>query len=347
MDNSCRTTWPICRGRDSRLAALGILLMTLAPPSSPLFAAEPTVETYVYKKAGELDIQAKVWQYADSRSRPGVVWIHGGALINGHRDGVSQRVQKFARENEFVLISIDYRLAPETKLPAIIEDIEDAFRWMRRDGPRLFHVDPQRIAVTGGSAGGCLTLVSGFRVRPAPQVLLSFWGYGDLIGPWYSQPSPHPRHHRSKLGRAEAWNQVSGPPISDSRDRRGDGGAFYQFCRQRGEWPKAVTGWDPVAEAKRFYPYMAVKNVTPKYPPTILIHGDADTDVPHEQSVMMAEQFRRHGVEHKLFSIAGGEHGLAGGDPRQIEQAYRQAFELVKSKLRQAPAPSKADRHSR
>ena len=90
----------------------------------------------------------------------------------------------------YAVVSIDYRLAPETKLPAILEDLQDACKWVREKGPELFHIDPKRIAVMGGSAGGYLTLAAGFRVDPRPTVLVSFWGYGDIAGPWYSRPDP-------------------------------------------------------------------------------------------------------------------------------------------------------------
>jgi acetyl esterase/lipase len=222
-----------------------------------------------------------------------------------------------AFDNGYVLISIDYRLAPETKLPAIIEDVEDAFRWLRSEGKKLFRIDPDRIAVAGGSAGGYLTLTTGFRVKPRPRVLVAFWGYGDLVGDWYSKPSPHPRHHRVKLTRDEAWKQVNGPPVSDSRLREGNGGAFYQFCRQHGNWPKAVSNWDPITQSPKFAPFMPIKNVDAKYPPTVLIHGTVDTDVPYEQSTMMARELKQQGVEYELLSIEGGEHGLAGGDPKK------------------------------
>jgi acetyl esterase/lipase len=293
-------------------------------------------ETHIYKTVGDLAIKADVYRSSHKESRPAVVWIHGGALIGGHRGDVPGRVRKYAADMNHVLVSIDYRLAPETRLPDIIADVEDAFRWIRRDGPRQFNIDPDRIAVIGGSAGGYLTLTSGFRVEPRPTVLFSLFGYGDLIGDWYSKPSPHPRHHGSKLSREEAYRQVSGPPISDSRDRKGDGGAFYQYCRQTGTWPQAVSGWDPTKDAKRFDPFMPVKNVTREYPPTVMIHGTADTDVPHEQSVMMAEQFKRHNVPHLMLSIEGGEHGFGGGDPKQIDQAYAKAFAFVHERLRKA-----------
>ena len=112
--------------------------------------------TYTYKKVGGLEIKADVHRANDEVLRPVVVWIHGGALINGHRGGVSGRVKKRMLDTGYIIVSIDYRLAPETKLPAIIEDIEDAFKWVRKDGAKLFHADTSRIAVMGGSAGGCL-----------------------------------------------------------------------------------------------------------------------------------------------------------------------------------------------
>jgi acetyl esterase/lipase len=297
-------------------------------------SAETPLETHIYKTVGELAIKADVYRHQDDVTRPAAVWIHGGALIMGHRAEINGRVKQYLLDAGYVLISLDYRLAPETKLPEIIHDLEDAFDWIRREGPRLFQIDPTRIAVVGGSAGGYLTLTSGFRVRPRPTVLLSFFGYGDLIGDWYSTPSPHPRHHHSKLTREEAYRQVDGPAISDARDRKGDGGAFYQYCRQTGTWPNAVSGWDPINEPERFDPFMPVKNVTAEYPPTVMIHGTSDTDVPYEQSVMMAEQLKQHGVPHRLIDIPGGEHGLSGGDPKLIEAAYAQAFVFVDEHLR-------------
>ena len=76
---------------------------------------------------------------------------------------------------------------------------------------------------------------------------------------------------------------------------------------------------------------MPVHNVTSDYPPTMLIHGANDTDVPYEQSVMMAEQFKQHGVEHELVTIPNGEHGLGGGDLQLIDTAYQSALAFVQN----------------
>lgn len=309
-----------------RSAALLSSLLLAAFAQAENFAPKMT---HAYKQVGELKIQADVFSYADERVRPVVVWIHGGALITGHRESIPRWLQEACAQSGFVLVSIDYRLAPETRLPEIIGDVEDAFRWVREQGPQLFHGDPARIGVAGGSAGGYLTLTTGFRVQPRPQALVSLWGYGDLIGPWYSSPSPHARHHVSQLSRDEAYRQVAGAPLSDSRQRKGNGSAFYQFCRQQGAWPQAVSGWDPRQDAAKFHAYMPLVNVTREYPPTLLIHGEQDTDVPHEQSVLMAAELKKHGVEHQLLSIAGGEHGLAGVEPVKSDEAYRAAVAFL------------------
>ncbi len=309
------------------------LLAFVFSPSRANAANLPERTSYTYKMVGELPIKAEVYQYPDKKKRPVVVWLHGGALINGNRAGISSVVRNFAFSNDCVLVSFDYRLAPESRLPQIIEDVEDAFKWLRADGPRLFGADPDRIAVTGGSAGGYLTLATGHRVKPRPQVLLAFWGYGDLVGDWYSKPSPHPRHNQRKVERDEAFEQVKGPPVSDSRERKGNGGLFYIYCRQTGLWPKLVSGWDPMTEARRFDPFMPVKNVTSDYPPTVMIHGTDDTDVPHEQSVMMAREFKKHNVPHLFFAIANGEHGLGGADRDEINRANTKGLEFLKTHL--------------
>jgi len=290
-------------------------------------------ETLTYKRVGDLSIDVDVYRDPTWTDRPVVVWIHGGALIMGNREEVPAWLLEACREDRYILASIDYRLAPETKLAEIVQDLHDAFTWLRAEGPGRFGADPDLIGAVGGSAGGYLALTAGFRVLPRITAVVSHWGYGDLIGDWYAKPSPHPCHHQVTPTAEEAYRQVAGPPISDDRDRDGNGWIFYQFCRQHGVWPMEVSGWDPERDRERFLTLMPVANVTAEYPPTLLVHGELDTDVPHDRSELMAAELANHGVEHRLLSIAGAEHGLDGADPTSIDGALRESRTFLRTHL--------------
>ncbi|MDA2937159.1 alpha/beta hydrolase fold domain-containing protein [Acidobacteria bacterium AH-259-A15] len=105
--------------------AVGVASVAMCVPA---FGQDETIrtQTYTYKTVSDLEIKLDVHRLDDDVVRPVVLWIHGGALINGHRGGMN-RVKKMMLEAGYAIVSIDYRLAPETKLPAIIEDLEDAF----------------------------------------------------------------------------------------------------------------------------------------------------------------------------------------------------------------------------
>ena len=312
---------------------LGLILCAFLLNPGSAFAQEQktTVTTFTYKKVGDLEIKLDANRPADKKIRPLAVWIHGGALINGGRQGIGPGRQLL--HAGYVVVSIDYRLAPETKLPEIISDVEDAFEWIRKNGREKFQADTSKIAVLGGSAGGYLTFSTGFRVQPPPTVLVSYWGYGDLIGPWYSEPSPHARHQGKSQAPAEMAVIEAGPPVANSRDRKGDGGTYYRTCRKLGIWPEKVSGF-PESEAKKFAPFMPAVNVSPTYPPTLMIHGTKDTDVPHEQSLIMAREFKKHGIPHRLISVQGGEHGLGGGKPEDIRAAHAAVLPFIKKYMK-------------
>lgn len=300
-------------------------------------AGEPmklTKTTHVYKTVDSLPIRADVYRVDDTRARPVIVWIHGGALISGSRTSVPENLLELCRAEGYALVSLDYRLAPEVKLPEIIVDIEDAFRWLREKGPALLHIDPARLVVAGGSAGGYLTLMTGLRVQPRPRALVAYYGYGDVDGDWYTKPSVHYRK-QPLVSDAQARRGVGGKVVTGSEpgfDRTARG-QYYLYLRQNGLWTKEVTGFDPQTERPKLDPYCPVRSLTAEFPATMLIHGTADTDVPYELSVEMAQALERHKVPHELVTVPGAGHGLTGGDRNQVAEAHARALAFIRTHL--------------
>ena len=74
---------------------------------------------------------------------------------------------------------------------------------------------------------------------------------------------------------------------------------------------------------------MVAKHVSNNDPPALMVPVTKDTIVPHEQSLIMTREFKKHGVLHQFISVEGGEHGLGGGKPADIKAAHAAMLSFV------------------
>jgi acetyl esterase/lipase len=270
-----------------------------------------SLATHTYKKVGDLEIEIDVYTPEDgSKETPVLVLLHGGCLMQGDRSGYnpeSDRHKHFFQMGA-TIISVDYRLAPETKLPGIIEDIQDCFRWIHTEGYELYGYDRNRIIVAGHSAGGYLTMMCGFCLDKAPQGLIPYYGYGDVTQAWYSQPDPY-YCSKDKVGREETGFFANNPETTTNYDGR-NLGSLYLYYRQNGLWTKEVGGVDPEKNPGFFNQYEPIKNLSRNYPSSLFLHGDNDTDVPYSKSVDMSKALTAIGVQNELITINDGSHGF-------------------------------------
>jgi len=108
---------------------------------------------------------------------PALLWIHGGGYVIGDVDGEDASARHLAKTVDCVVVSVEYRLAPEHPFPAPIEDCYAALTWLFGQSPHL-GVNPARIAIGGGSAGGGLTAGLALlardrsKVKPCFQLLI-------------------------------------------------------------------------------------------------------------------------------------------------------------------------------
>lgn len=291
--------------------------------------------TYAYKVVGDCTIEADVYLPSGrTRPLPVIVYLHSGALmLNSRREVIPEQLTQWLAAG-YAVVAVDCRLAPETKLPEIISDLKDAFRWVGKQGPKLFSADPDRIAAWGRSAGSYLALQSGVCVEPKPRVLVSFYGYGDLVGDWYTQPDPF-YCQEPRVTKEETGIRADGPAVTGRGAMNEQAGKYYLYCRQNGVWPLEVGGRDPIKDREFFVPFCPVLHVTDDYPPTILLHGDKDNDVPYEQSVMMARELNARGIEHELVTIPGGGHGFDEDmDRPEVQEAFAKALAFVEQQMR-------------
>jgi acetyl esterase/lipase len=321
------------------LVALSILML-----SGGDALAEISKTTYVYKTiandlpfTGVTEIHADVYRTPVDKPMPVLVFMHGGGLMNGNRNQVKFDLDKFCAENGFILVSLDYRLGPEVKVQQIAEDVRDAMAWIREKGPELFGADTSRIVLTGSSAGSYLSLLAG-TWEPKPLAICSFWGYGNIMADWYTKPkSPYKEMDvDQEAALAEVNNKVlTGTGNGSDVPARKQ---YGNFVRKYGYWTEVMTGVDYQKEPEKIAPYCPVMNVTADYPPTMLICGELDSDVPCYESINMAAALKEKGVPHELIVVPGAEHGLAGVPDEVTDPVFARAKAFIKQHLtKEAP----------
>ncbi|MDN4608326.1 alpha/beta hydrolase [Sporosarcina highlanderae] len=286
--------------------------------------------TVIYKQGSNFELKGDFYP-VKQESCPLIVFIHGGGLIWGSREDIKPAQIEFFHNAGFNIFSIDYRLAPETKLPDIKEDIADALLWVENEGTKQFDYDSKKIAVIGSSAGGYLALLAG-TLKTKPQAIVSFYGYGDITGDWAVKPSPH-YSSMTTVPRELAKMLVSSDIISVGPIEKRY--AIYMHARQHGVWIEELSGLIPFLEKDKLKKYSPLFNIQTDYPPTLLLHGTEDEDVPYEQAVLFAKRLEENGVEGKLITIPEGKHQFDNDWERPIVQdAFKEVLTFLTNHLK-------------
>ena len=264
-------------------------------------------KTFVYKIVGQDSIKADFYKITnDNMINPIIIWIHGGALIWGSKSSLPEEQLKFYLQAGYSVLSIDYRLAPETKLYEIFEDIKDAIIWAQNNDTKL-QIDPKKVFVIGHSAGGYLALLTGYRLNNPPCAIISFYGYGDIQAEWANQPDSSYLNWEH-VNKEKAFKQIQSSTITNASSK--DRFSFYLYCRQQGIWAKTISGRDSVMETEYLEQFCPIKNINDNFPPVLLIHGDKDTDVPFEQSILMDKELSLKNIDHQFIKMTGFDHAF-------------------------------------
>jgi acetyl esterase/lipase len=135
---------------------------------------------------GAPDVLVRVYRPSPQQeAMPAILWIHGGAFTDGRYDQDEATCQRIVEESGAVVVSVDYRLAPEHSFPAALDDCDAALRWMRASAAELL-IERERIAVAGVSSGGCVAMALALKARdrketPPAFVLLIYSALDDRL----------------------------------------------------------------------------------------------------------------------------------------------------------------------
>ncbi|MEU7204367.1 alpha/beta hydrolase [Streptomyces sp. NPDC045470] len=128
-------------------------------------------------------LRLRVYRPDTRDSLPMILYVHGGAFTYGSPEAEEERSLRYARDVEAVVVSVDYRLAPEHPYPAAADDAYAALTWIAANAAQIGG-DPERIAVAGGSAGGNIAASTVLRARDldGPHIVFQALTYPGVDG---------------------------------------------------------------------------------------------------------------------------------------------------------------------
>lgn len=230
----------------------------------------------VYTKIGDWEGKLDLYLPAPGKApSPVLINVHGG----GWNKGTKESQTGFSRffKNGYAVANIEYRLTGVATAPAAIEDTRCALIYIINNAKKL-NIDPNKIVIMGGSAGGHLALMAGllennpvFDTNCKSAIPVKVAAIID------------------KYGITDVWDWAYGP---------------IKTSKSATSWLGAKAKDDDFT--KSVSPLYQVKKTSP---PTFIVHGDADPIVPYQQSIALKEQFDKMGVKSELIIVKGGLHG--------------------------------------
>ena len=245
-----------------------------------------------YMRASGFEATMDVYASRSATPAPTLVYYHGGGWVGGSKEGSLLQVMPYLAMG-WTVANVEYRMARNELAPAAVEDVRCALRWVL-DRAEDYNVDPDRVVLTGHSAGGHLSLIAGMLPVSAgldrPCVGTSEIRVAAVVN-WY--------------GITDVVDLLDGPNMKG-----------YAV-----QWLGSMTDRNEVA--RRVSPLTYVRS---DLPPIITIHGDADPTVPYAHAVRLHDALTKAGVPNELVTIPGGRHGGFGAEQDSRAYAAIEAF---------------------
>ncbi len=277
------------------LISRAVRLVDMNPPTPPEVVERLGVE---FRRIADRPLFLDLYSPTNRQGKnPGLIFIHGGGWKSGRRQDYRVYTSYFATRG-FVAATIDYRLVPEGKVDEQLSDCQAAIQWMRTNAVEL-GVDPDRIAVIGGSAGGHLSLLVGYTAAQAEA----------------KNPSAGPNPYR-----VSAVVDLYGPT-----DLTSDEAKDVSLV-------KNLMGGTMDSAPERWRQASPLFLVGSNSPPTLIFHGSIDTIVNVKQSDVLAKKLEGAGVMFEYERLEGWPHTMDATRPmnhycrQRIEQFLRRVW---------------------
>lgn len=228
-----------------------------------------------------IDLEATFYQPTHEELKSVILYFHGGGLIFGSRNDLPKRYIELLTSYGIGIVAVDYPLAPETKLPTILDTASEIIDWFVHDF--LPQIESTKYFIMGRSAGAYLALATGVyanQLSMQPLGIISLYGYFNLNDASFSVPNRHYLKY-PKVNDKTIASLVQKEPILEATDQSRY--LIYLAARQKGDWLNLF-----LSDSKQKRNLSISKEELQHLPPLFLSAATGDPDVPVRQSRQLA-----------------------------------------------------------
>lgn len=267
----------------------GLVLLTAAVAGALWWYFHPAVQrtnAIAYGQRGERKLALDVIRPTNANGL-GVLLLVSGGWKSADAGSLGEWIAAPVLRRGYTVFPIYHVSQPDASVMEIIDDMHRAVRFVRHHA-REYGVDPLRLGVTGGSAGGHLSLMLATRGRPGPP----------------DAPDPVDRESSAVQAAAIFYPVTDLLNLGSSTENLNDGGPPKSFRNAFGPQGTNLAVWPVIGRDSS-----PIYHLTTNVPPILIYHGDADTLVPLDQSVRFQAKARALGGTVELVVHPGGKHG--------------------------------------
>lgn len=241
-----------------------------------------SIKTFTTTRYEGIELKATFHQSYSGLSKGILIYLHGGGLIYGDRDDLPSIYIDMIKNAGYDLLTLDYLLAPESKLTEIISQLEQSLEWYMQSGFLKLGRPNNRFYLFGRSAGAYLALVLASRNDySCLDGIISFYGYYNLLDPSFLLAS---RHYLNYPVLEEAQVQHLIRDTVTTREPIHQRFPLYLYARQSAKWINFLLKKHQKPES-----YSLDSEQLTNLPPLFLVHAINDPDVPSRQSNRMSQ----------------------------------------------------------
>ncbi|WP_440896788.1 alpha/beta hydrolase [Amphibacillus sp. Q70] len=254
-------------------------------------------EVFTYTTNESLNLNISFYKSKCSTASQTIIYLHGGGLIYGNRDDLPKEYIEQFLANGFHVITVDYPLAPESKLPTIIHYLRQSIDWFLTHYRDLLRISSQRYILFGRSAGAYLALLlTAKETLIQPDKLILFYGYHLLNTQAFTTPSQYYNQFK-EVPKSVISRMITNKMLVDGPIQKRF--LIYLYARQTGQWLDFLI--DPSHQISEFE--LTEKDLQ-QLPETFIAQSKQDQDVPYS----FAKTLNAHISKNRLYTLEYGEH---------------------------------------